>query len=181
MAATHAAVVGAGAWGTAVAAHLARRPDLRITLWARDAARAREMAAARSNPRYLPGVPLPAALTVTSALADTVDAALLIVGTPMAALPEMIDALAAVGATAPLVWLAKGLLRVPADAAAPAGVALAHQAIAVLGDVDRLWLCPGVGVVQLATLALTASGRGSPLISTMPKRMRSRWRSRSGA
>ena len=43
------AVLGAGAWGTAVAAHLARRDDLQVTLWARDPQAARAMAAGRAN------------------------------------------------------------------------------------------------------------------------------------
>lgn len=125
-----AAVFGAGAWGTAVAAHLARRADLRVTLWCRDAAQARAMAQTRVNARYLPGIALPGALTVTSDLAAAVDAGLLIVGTPIAALPAVADLLAAAGARAPLVWLSKGLLVAPATAALPAGVALAHRVLA---------------------------------------------------
>ncbi len=35
---TSVAVLGAGAWGTALASHLARRDDVHVTLWARDAA-----------------------------------------------------------------------------------------------------------------------------------------------
>jgi glycerol-3-phosphate dehydrogenase (NAD(P)+) len=59
-------VVGAGAWGTALAlqAQLAGR---RVTLWARDPARAAAIAASRENPR-LPGVRLPADIAVTSTL-----------------------------------------------------------------------------------------------------------------
>jgi glycerol-3-phosphate dehydrogenase (NAD(P)+) len=150
----HAAVFGAGAWGTAVAGQLARRGDLRVTLWARDTDQARDMAATRINGRYLPGVALPATLTVTSDLAAAADALLLVVGTPMAALPEMVDALAAAGATAPLVWLAKGLLRVPATAALPAGVALAHQVVA------PRWPAP-VGVISGPSFAEEVA-RGLP-------------------
>ena len=59
-----AAVVGAGSWGTALAAHLARL-GTPTRLWARDAAMARSMAAARENPRYLPGVRLPDLVEIT--------------------------------------------------------------------------------------------------------------------
>jgi preprotein translocase subunit SecB len=53
-------VIGAGAWGTAVAVSSADRHQ--VTLWARDAVLAADLQAARTNARYLPGVPLPAGL-----------------------------------------------------------------------------------------------------------------------
>jgi len=123
-------VLGAGAWGTALAAHLARHDGLRVTLWARDAAQARAIADARVNARYLPGIALPDALTVTGDLGAAVRAGLLIVGTPIAALPALADVLAGAGARAPLVWLSKGLLAIGATSEHPAGVALAHQVLA---------------------------------------------------
>jgi glycerol-3-phosphate dehydrogenase (NAD(P)+) len=124
---TSIAVLGAGAWGTAVAAHLARRGNLDVTLWARDAAQAAAIAASRTNARYLPGVALPTALAVTADCGVAATADLLVVGTPMAALPAVVDRLADSGAVAPLVWLAKGFLAAPE---APGGFALAHQLIA---------------------------------------------------
>ena len=57
------AVLGAGAWGTALAAVLSGRHG--VTLWARDAAQAEAIARERRNRRYLPEVELPATLTVT--------------------------------------------------------------------------------------------------------------------
>jgi len=57
------AVLGAGAWGTAIAAALSSRH--RVILWARDAAQARAMGAARRNLRYLPEIELPESLVVT--------------------------------------------------------------------------------------------------------------------
>ena len=44
------AVLGAGAWGTAISISLAARHS--ITLWARDPAQARAVRAARANQRY---------------------------------------------------------------------------------------------------------------------------------
>lgn len=59
-------VIGAGAWGTALALQAARAGN-RVTLWARDPARAATLAATRENPR-LPGVRLPDAITPTASL-----------------------------------------------------------------------------------------------------------------
>ncbi len=61
---TGAAVIGAGSWGTALAAHLARL-GIPTRLWARDAALARSIAIARENARYLPGMRLPDLVELT--------------------------------------------------------------------------------------------------------------------
>ena len=70
------AVIGAGAWGTALAIQ-AHRAGRRVTLWARDPARAREIATTRHNPN-LPSAVLPAEITVTNTL-PTADLLLLAV------------------------------------------------------------------------------------------------------
>ncbi|MEP7275851.1 MAG: NAD(P)H-dependent glycerol-3-phosphate dehydrogenase [Betaproteobacteria bacterium] len=119
------ALFGAGAWGTALAVHLA--PRMRVALYARDAAHAALLADSRENARYLPGVALPASLTVTSDLAAAADAGTLVVATPAAALLALADRLAALGARAPLAWLSKGFVEAPG---LPAGVGLAHQVLA---------------------------------------------------
>ena len=99
------AVLGAGAWGTALAAALA--PRLQVTLWARDPAQAAALAAARRNARYLPEIPLPKALRVEPALERALEGAeLLVAATPVAALRELAARLR--GGTVPLVWLCKG-------------------------------------------------------------------------
>ena len=112
-----------------------------VTLWARDAAQAAAMAVRRCNERYLPGIVLPDSLVVTSTLAAVRQASLVIVGTPVAALPAVARDVAAAGARAPLFWLAKGFVAVPVSAAHPAGVALAHQHLA------PMWNAP-VGVIS---------------------------------
>lgn len=56
-------VMGAGAFGTALAVSLSRKG--RATLWARDAAHARDMHETRQNARRLPGIDLPDTLSVT--------------------------------------------------------------------------------------------------------------------
>ncbi|HMB87128.1 MAG TPA: glycerol-3-phosphate dehydrogenase, partial [Methylomirabilota bacterium] len=59
------AVLGAGSWGTALAIHLGRL-GVPVRLWARDPALADAMRAARENARYLPGLALPDAATITA-------------------------------------------------------------------------------------------------------------------
>ncbi len=116
------AVLGAGAWGTAIACALAARGPAahRVTLWARAPALARELHAQRENGRYLPGCSLPPALEVTSDLGAATApvqarpaAGLIVVATPTAGLRPTLQALAAQGlaAGAPLVWLCKGFER----------------------------------------------------------------------
>ena len=62
-------VAGAGAWGTALAISASSNAAAghQVTLWARDAARAREMQRQRMNQRYLPQQPFPASLEVLAA------------------------------------------------------------------------------------------------------------------
>jgi glycerol-3-phosphate dehydrogenase (NAD(P)+) len=64
----HAAVLGAGSWGTALAVHLAGIGH-DVTLWARDAALVDEMASRRANPTYLPDVTFPDTVRPTADLA----------------------------------------------------------------------------------------------------------------
>lgn len=100
-------VLGAGAWGTALAVNAAaRHPTL---LWARDAAQVARMIASRSHPRYLPGIALPDALRIDAdfdaALAHA-QGGLVIIATPMSGLAEM---LGRIGTRADgVLWLCKG-------------------------------------------------------------------------
>lgn len=99
-------VLGAGAWGTAVALAAARRHD--TLLWARDAVQAADLAATRRNARYLPEVALPAALRIGSdlpaALRHAADG-LLILAAPMAGLRGLLRALPSERGA---LWLCKG-------------------------------------------------------------------------
>ncbi len=100
-------VLGAGAWGTALAAAAATRHH--VLLWARDPAQAQAMVQARRNQRYLGDVPLPAALQVTADLGTALAHAqggLLVVGTPMSALRSTLRQLPQ---QQPVFWLCKGL------------------------------------------------------------------------
>ena len=100
-------MLGAGAWGTALAIAAAPRHD--VLLWTRDAQQAAQMIAQRRNPRYLPEVSLPAALAVGAdhdAALRHARGGLLVVATPMAALRER---LAALPGDLPVLWLCKGV------------------------------------------------------------------------
>jgi len=102
------AVLGAGAWGTALGVALARS-SRRVTLWARDRAQAGAIARARRNLRYLPEVELAESMAVTADLAAALDGAeLLLAATPVAGLRELLGRLCAQRAATPLVWLCKG-------------------------------------------------------------------------
>lgn len=105
------AVIGAGAWGTALAIQAARAGNS-VTLWARDPARAAAISAMRENPR-LPGVRVLEQILVSDTLPVAVDVALLAV--PMQHLRSVLDHVA----LAPLVICAKGVesgtLRLPLE------------------------------------------------------------------
>jgi glycerol-3-phosphate dehydrogenase (NAD(P)+) len=62
------AILGAGAWGTALAISLARRGGHSLTLWSHSAELAEQLADTGENVRYLPGSTLPAGVDVTSDL-----------------------------------------------------------------------------------------------------------------
>ena len=66
-------LIGAGSWGTALAAHLGQS-GRDVTLWARRPEAAAQIASTRRNERYLPGVDLPDRVTVTSDLDAAADA-----------------------------------------------------------------------------------------------------------
>lgn len=102
-------VIGAGAWGTAMAVSAATHPSGHsVTLWARDAAQAAAMQAQRHNVRYLPDVALPPNLHLTSGdyTALIGQAELIILGTPMAALRAWLERLHS--SRVALAWLCKG-------------------------------------------------------------------------
>ena len=102
-------VIGAGAWGTAMAMSAAAHPaQHRVTLWARDAEQAAAMQQALENTRYLPGVPFPGALQIASgdAAPRLAQAQLVVLATPMAALRDWLLQLR--GCQVPVAWLCKG-------------------------------------------------------------------------
>ena len=102
-------VLGAGAWGTAIAAHAAASHT--TLLWGRDAVQMARLRAQQRNDRYLPDVVLPAALTFGSDFDAAVAhgrGGLVVIATPMAGLEAMLRRLPA-SLDAGVLWLCKGL------------------------------------------------------------------------
>ena len=101
-------VLGAGAWGTALAIHVSSLHAVR--LWTRDAAQAAQMRSLRRNARYLPEVALPPALQISADFDASVRHArggVVVVATPMAGLDGTLRRLPA-GLDASILWLCKG-------------------------------------------------------------------------
>jgi glycerol-3-phosphate dehydrogenase (NAD(P)+) len=102
------AVIGAGAWGTALAAALAAHHPVR--LWARDPQQAARLRADRENLRYLPGFKLPDELAIEADCAAAVrDSQVNLIVTPLAGLRDTLARLHADAPTTPVVWACKGL------------------------------------------------------------------------
>jgi glycerol-3-phosphate dehydrogenase (NAD(P)+) len=151
------AVLGAGAWGTAIACVLAPRHDTLI--YARDAGQTQLLRTSRTNARYLPGVALPATLAITdsldAALAHAADG-LVLIATPTRALREIVGFIAAARRRAHVGWLCKGF-----EEGEPR---LAHEAVAAVWPAGRDVSGPVSGpsfaqeVVQGLPTALTVAG-----------------------
>ena len=103
-------VLGAGAWGSALACHLAAtRP---VVLWARDAAFAETLRRERVNARYLPGVRFPETLRIESDLARALGAAhCLILAMTVSGLRASLQRLREAAVSVPVIWLCKGFER----------------------------------------------------------------------
>lgn len=107
----HITVLGAGAWGTAVAIAAALRHPTR--LWSRDPVQVEEMRRTRANERYLPDTPLPGTLQLTHDWDEALAHAsrpqdLIVIATPMAGLRETLQRLAQARTAASVLWLSKG-------------------------------------------------------------------------
>jgi glycerol-3-phosphate dehydrogenase (NAD(P)+) len=104
------AVIGAGAWGTALAG-VAARAGRDVVLYARSPERAAQIAATRSNPR-LSGVMLDASIKVTSDLAVAAATDIVLIATPAQNLRAAVVALAPhLAAAKPVIACAKGMER----------------------------------------------------------------------
>ena len=100
------AILGAGAWGSALAASLAAAHD--IALWARSREDCELLAATRQS-RYLPGVGIPEAVRIEPSLEHAIGACdLAIVATPTSGLRATLEGAGRSLAGKPLVWACKG-------------------------------------------------------------------------
>lgn len=101
------AVLGAGAWGTALAINLCSRHQ--VTLWTKFTDHLAELTSLRENKSFLPDFPLPESLGLTADLnsaLDGVDLAIIVV--PVAALRETMRSIVATGKPVPVIWGCKG-------------------------------------------------------------------------
>ena len=73
------AILGTGAWGTAIAITLARRGGHTITLWSHTENLADSITRTRENARYLPGIPVPESIRATHDLRVALDQAEIVV------------------------------------------------------------------------------------------------------
>lgn len=160
-------IVGAGAWGTALAIHAQLAdPGRSVSLWARDPSQLAAMRRDRRNQRYLPDVALPDRLTL--ALCPSLeapspapwepiwrDADLIVLATPVAALRSGLRALA--NCPVPLAWLCKGFEAsgTGPDGARGEGGLLPHE---VQSDVAPALIC---GALSGPSFALEVA-RGQP-------------------
>jgi glycerol-3-phosphate dehydrogenase (NAD(P)+) len=102
------AVLGSGAWGTALAVTLSAAH--RVSLWSRDSEQWRLMQTERINRRYLPGVALPESLELTTKLEAALrDCDCAIVAVTLAGLRPTLRALADSAGALSVIWLCKGL------------------------------------------------------------------------
>jgi glycerol-3-phosphate dehydrogenase (NAD(P)+) len=101
------AILGAGAWGTALACSFSAAHGVR--LWARDRGQARQIAATRLNQRYLPGYSIPDSVIVEPDLPKALDGAdLALAVTPTAGLRDVLQQIALLRRNLPVVWACKG-------------------------------------------------------------------------
>ena len=110
MAAGPIAVVGAGAWGTALA-NAAALAGNAVTLWSRDVGAAARMQASRDNAASLPGVALHVSVSVTAAAEDLAGAGAVLLVVPAQAIRAATAALPPLASGVPLVICAKGIER----------------------------------------------------------------------
>ncbi|MFD0739571.1 NAD(P)H-dependent glycerol-3-phosphate dehydrogenase [Lysobacter koreensis] len=142
------AVLGAGSWGTALAALIARHGHPAV-LWGRDAAAIAAIEQQHQNPRYLPGIELPASLRATTDLAQALHGAdLVLVVVPSHAFAETLHALAPHRpARAGVAWATKGF--------EPGSGRFLHEVAAeVLGDGVPLAVVTGPSFAKEVAIGL---------------------------
>lgn len=123
------AILGAGAWGTALALQASARHA--VTLWGRSAAHVSLMQEQHVNSKYLDGIAIPSSLTLTAAKPSQEWLAfdVIIIATPTAALRSMLTTLSHLKIKAPVVWLCKGFeaFSPQSDALSDLGGMLPHE------------------------------------------------------
>lgn len=143
-------VLGAGAFGTALAVTLAQNGP--VTLWARDARHVTEMREARTNAQRLPGVRLPENVSVTAEIAQATQNDVLLLAVPMQQLGGFLRANTALLAGKTLVSCSKGI-----------DLATGRGAVALIGEI-----CPSARPAVLTGPSFAADiARGLPTALTL--------------
>jgi glycerol-3-phosphate dehydrogenase (NAD(P)+) len=102
-------VLGAGAWGTALAIGFSSQH--RVQLWVRTDAHAGALTAARENVRYLPGCRIPDSVGISADWRPVEDCEALVCAVPMAGLRDVLTRLTTIPFAVPLVLACKGFER----------------------------------------------------------------------
>lgn len=130
-------VIGAGAWGTALAIAIARNGN-DVILWGRNAEHVAEMQATRTNERYLPGLGFPESLQIEADFHQAVSSAKhVLLSVPSIAFSEMLKNIKPlISDDLPLSWATKGLTP-------ETGAFLLDTAIEILGNNHPLAVISG--------------------------------------
>ncbi len=100
-------LLGAGAWGTALAIAFAGKNE--VTLWSREEDVAVDLRNTRENHRFLPGHKLPEGVRIETDFAVAIAGAdLLVIATPIAGLRPTVERLKALNCALPVLWVCKG-------------------------------------------------------------------------
>jgi glycerol-3-phosphate dehydrogenase (NAD(P)+) len=130
-------VIGAGAWGTALAIAIARNGH-DVVLWGRDEQHLAAMRADKANTRYLPGITFPDTLSIADSFEDAVGAANhILLSVPSTAFSSMLEAIKPlISSGVPLSWATKGLTP-------ETGEFLHDTALSILGESHPLAIITG--------------------------------------
>jgi glycerol-3-phosphate dehydrogenase (NAD(P)+) len=161
------AILGAGAWGTALAVSLAAKH--RVVLWARDAIQAAAILSGRRNSRYLPEVLLPESVVVTGDFSTALaghDA--ILIATPTSELRDVLGRVSASRSERPVIWACKGFEQ--------ASGKLPHEVVAeVLGNGAACGALSGpsfaLEVAQGLPTALTFAARDAELAKRISREL----------
>jgi len=149
-------ILGAGAWGTALAVQAGHRHQ--VTLWGRHAELVQSMSRDRVNQRYLPGCPFPDALNVSDRpFAELVPAAdLLLLAVPMASLRQVLIDISETASQVPVAWLCKGFEAATDHAATSFGL-MAHEVQRQVAPALRAGVLSGPSFAQEVARGLPAA------------------------
>ena len=150
-------VIGAGAWGTALAIALCEKH--RVNLWGRDTAQLAEAAQQRVNARALPGVILPTALTIETNFSRALDGAdFALIATTTSGLGEVARAVHAQQPQLPIIWACKGFDRATGK--------LPHETVAAILRNDKRGNAAQYGVLSGPSFAMEVA-QGLPTALTL--------------